>query len=124
MTNPLRPPNPLDRLRQANVVRLEFVQTHTDERRRGAKSPVERAPRLGVFRRRDIVGDDVLEAQVRVDEERAAEDGVEGRVEGTGREGGESEGHEAQGEGTVKSPVVGAVGGVTFLLDDGVIDWG
>lgn len=122
-TNPLRPPNPLDRLRQANVIRLELVQPHTDKRRRGAESPVESALRLGVLARGDVVGDDVLEAHVRVEEERAAEDGVEARVEGAGGKRSESEGHEAQGEGAVESPVVGAVGGIALLLDDGIIDW-
>lgn len=123
-TSPLRPPNPLDRLRQPNVVRLELVQPHADERGRGAEPPVERALRLGVLARGDVVGDDVLETHVRVEEKRAAEEGVEARVEGAGGKGGESEGYKAQGEGTVEGPVVRAMRRVALLLDDRVIDWG
>lgn len=40
-------PNPLDRLRHTNVVRLKLVQTHSSGQSEPTQQPVERRPRLG-----------------------------------------------------------------------------
>ena len=60
----------------------------------------------------NVVDDDGLEANVRVEENGRAQDGVHGRVERAGGEGSDGEGDERSGEEALKSPVVGAVGGV------------
>lgn len=60
----------------------------------------------------NVVDDDGLEANVGVQEHGRAQDGVEGGVQRAGSEGGDGERDERGGEEALKSPVVGAMGGV------------
>ena len=60
----------------------------------------------------NVVDDDGLEANVGVQEQSRAQDGVEGGVERAGSEGSDGERDERGSEKALESPVVGAVGGV------------
>lgn len=70
----------------------------------------------------DVVDNNLLEAHVGVEEENAAEDGVESRVERASGEGSDGQGDEAGGEETLECPVVGSVGGVGIGNGSRVVD--
>lgn len=57
-----------------------------------------------------------------VEEEDAAEDGIEGGVQRTRGEGGDGQGDEAGGEEALEGPVVGAVGGAGLRNGGRVVD--
>lgn len=76
----------------------------------------------GVLALGDVVDNARLEAEVRVDEETGAKNGVEGRVQGTSGEGGDGQGGNTSGEEALKSPVVRTVGGVGLRNGCRVID--
>jgi hypothetical protein len=59
---------------------------------------------------------------VRVEEDRAAEDGVHGRVKGAGGEGGDSKRDKTGGNEALEGPVVGAVGGAGSGNGSWVVD--
>lgn len=82
-------PDPLDGLGQADVVGLELVQADADEDGGAVEEPHGRLAGLGVLARGDVVDDDGLDAEVAVDEQQRAQDGVEPRVQGAAREGGQ-----------------------------------
>ena len=104
--------------------------------------------RLGHATGGEVVDDGGLEADVRVQDQTGAEDGVHDGVEGTGCEGGDAQGNEADGDQTIllygqyfllyftsfsnatrgvnvplKSPVVAAFGGVRLGDGSGVVHW-
>lgn len=105
-------PHPLDGLRNTNVVGLKLVQANADGQRGEVEPPPEEPTEVGPGLLRNVVDDDLLEAHVGVQQDGAAEDGVEGGVERAGGEGGDGEGDEAGGEQALGGPVVGALGGV------------
>lgn len=115
-------PYPLDGLRDTNVVGLELVQANADRQRRRVQRPPRELAELSVRPVGNVVGDDGLEAQVGVDEDRGTQDGVHGGVDGAGREGSEGERDEAGSEEAVEGPVVGAVGRVRLGDRSRVVD--
>lgn len=111
-------PDPLDSLCDTHIVRLELVQSHADGDGCQVQGPPECLVEAGPAALGDVVGDDLLEAHVRVEEDGTAEDRIGERVEGPGGERGDGEGDERCGEEALGGPVVGAVGGVG-LRDEG-----
>ncbi|KAL3958645.1 hypothetical protein ACCO45_006807 [Purpureocillium lilacinum] len=85
-------PNPSDGLRDAHVVGLKLVQADADGDGRGVEQPPEALAEAGVSLLGDIVDENLLEAEVRVQQHGAAEDGVHGGVEGAGGEGSDGQG--------------------------------
>lgn len=82
-------PHPLDCLRNTDIIRLELVQTNADRQRCEVEKPHEGLVKTGEAVLGDVVDDDGLETDVGVKEDGAAEDGVHGRVERAGSEGGD-----------------------------------
>ena len=119
---PLCRPEPLDSLSHTNVVRLKLVQAHANSNGCEVEPPPEELAQLRPGLLRDVVDDDGLEADVRVEEGYAAEDGVHSRVHGARGEGGDGEGHEAGSQKTLSQPVVGALGRVGLGDRGGVVD--
>lgn len=105
-------PQLADQLSDTDIVRLKLVQAQANEGSDGVEAPGEALAGLGEALLGDVVGDEDLEAEVGVDEEEAAQDGVGGRVEGAGGERSDGQGHDAGGDEALKGPVVGAVAGV------------
>lgn len=71
----------------------------------------------------EVVDNRLLEAQVRVDKQRAAEDGVGSGIEGSSSEGRERQRDKTGGDSALKGPVVGAVYAVGFGDGGRVVDW-
>lgn len=115
-------PQLADKLRDANVVRLKLVQAQAYERRDRIQAPGQAPGRAWEPPLGDVVGDEHLQAEVRVDEQQRAEDGVGGRVERAGGKGRDGQGHNACGDEALKGPVVGAVAGVRVGDGGGVVD--
>lgn len=76
----------------------------------------------GVLALGDVVDNARLEAEVGVDEETGAENGVEGRVQGTSSEGSDSQGGDTSSEEALEGPVVRTVGGVGLRNGGRVVD--
>lgn len=102
-------PDPPDTLGQADVVGLKLVQAHTDDGGGDVEQPHGGLAGLGHAALGQVVGDDVLEAEVRMQQQRAAQDGVHDGVVGAGGEGRDSQRHQAGGQDALKGPVVVAV---------------
>jgi hypothetical protein len=77
---PLCRPNPLDTLRQANIIRLKLIQSNTNHNRSELQSPINQLPRLWQSLRGNIVGDNRFKANVRMDENRCAENSIRQRI--------------------------------------------
>jgi len=60
----LSSPDPLDSLCDANIVRLEFVQSDADQHCRSSESPPEEQSYLGQSLGRDVVDDEGLETNM------------------------------------------------------------
>lgn len=104
-------PDPFDGLGQTNVSRLKLVQRQTDHDGGRIETPGEDFAGAWCALLGDVIGDDVLESGVRVDEEGGAQEGIEGRVQrasGKWRDGQRDKGGSDE---PVKGPVVGAVRG-------------
>lgn len=71
----------------------------------------------------NVVGDDLLEAHVGVQEDSAAQDRVGEGVQGAGSEGGDGEGHQGGGEDALGRPVVRALGGIGLRNGSRVVDY-
>lgn len=99
-------PEPPDSLGNSNVVGLKLVQSHADSDGRKIQAPPEDLSQARVALLGDVVDDDGLEAEVRVQQEGGAQDGVGGGVERAGGEGRNGERHEAGGEEALEGPVV------------------
>jgi len=99
-------PESLDSLSDADVIGLKLVQANTNSDSRKVQTPPEELSQAGVGSRGDVVNDDGLEADVGVQEDGRAQDGVGGGVERTGGKGRNGERHEAGGEEALKGPVV------------------
>lgn len=120
--HPLCLPDLLNSLGNTNIVGLKLIQSHADGDGRQVQAPPEDLSQAGVAGLGDVVDDDGLEANMRVQQDGGAQDGVGGGVERAGGEGSNGEGHEAGGEEALKGPVVGAVRGVGVGNGDGVVD--
>lgn len=80
-------PKPLGSLDQANVRRLELVQTYTSQDGGCVQKPVAGPAQVGVSLLRNVVDNDGLDTHVRVDEQGSGEQGIQGGVQGAGGEG-------------------------------------
>lgn len=105
-------PDPLDSLRDTNVVGLELVQAHANHHGCDVQAPPKDLARARVPPVGNVVDEYRLETHVGVEEHRAAQDGVRGGVQRAGGKGGDRERHESCGEKTFEGPVVGTVGGI------------
>lgn len=99
-------PDSLDSLSDADVIGLKLVQADANSDSRQVQTPPEELSQARVGSRRDVVNDDGLEADVGVQQDGRAQDGVGGGVERTGGKGRNGERHEAGGEEALKGPVV------------------
>jgi hypothetical protein len=99
-------PESLKGLRDTNIVGLKLVQAHANSDSRNVQTPPEDFSQAGVALLGDVVNDDGLEADVRVQEDGGAQDGVGGGVERSRGEGRNGEGHEAGGKDALEGPVV------------------
>lgn len=115
-------PHPRNHLSHTDIRRLKLVQTQGDEGGSGVEAPHNTRADLGHALLGQVVDDDVLEAEVGVDDDEGAEDGVHDRVERPGGEGGHGQGHQAEADGALKGPVVGAVGGRSRGDADGLVN--
>lgn len=115
-------PQLADQLGNTDIVRLKLVQAQADKGSNGVEAPGEALAGLWETLLGDVVGDEDLEAEVGVDEEEAAQDGIGGRVEGAGGEGSDGQGHDAGGDKALKGPVVRAVAGVGRGDGCGIVD--
>lgn len=82
-------PNSLDSLSHTNVIRLKFIQAHTNQQGSSIQAPPESLAKLGPSLLGNIINDNLLEAHVGVEEDGTADDGIHGGVDGTGGEGGD-----------------------------------
>src|SRR5690242_17181639 len=94
----LRRPEPPDSLGNTDIVGLERVQRNAHKHCSGTQSPVGGGAGLGHAVLGEVVDDARLEADVRVDDQEGAEDGVGDGVQRAGGEGGDCEGNEAGGD--------------------------
>lgn len=99
-------PESLDSLSDAHVIGLKLVQANADSDGRKVQAPPEVLSHVGVGSLGDVVNEDGLEADVGVQEDGRAQDGVGGGVERTGGKGRNGERHEAGSEEALKGPVV------------------
>jgi hypothetical protein len=99
-------PKSLDSLSDTDVIGLKLVQANADGDSRQVQTPPEELSQAGVGSLGNVVDDYGLEADVRVQEDGRAQDGVGGGVERTGGKGRNGERHEAGGEEALKGPVV------------------
>lgn len=99
-------PDSLDSLSDADVIGLKLVQANANSDGRQVQTPPEELSQAGIGSRGDVVNDDGLEADVGVQQDGRAQDGVGGGVERTGGKGRNGERHEAGGEEALKGPVV------------------
>lgn len=70
----------------------------------------------------DVIDDDGLNTHVGVDEDRSAEEGIQGGVERAGGEGCEGKGHQGCGQSALEGPVVVAVGWGWCRDGRGIVD--
>lgn len=99
-------PDSLDSLSDANVIGLKLVQANANSDSRQVQAPPEELSQTWVGSLGNVVNDDGLEADVGVQEDGGAQNGVGGGVERAGGKGRDGERHEAGGEETLKGPVV------------------
>lgn len=110
----LRSPDSLDGLSETDIVGLEFIKSNTDRHSGSLQQPLESLSRLWYAVFWKVIGDAGLEADVGVDEDGGAEDGIHGWVQGAGDERSDCEWDEADRDGALEGPVVGAVHWVRF----------
>lgn len=115
-------PQLADELGDADIVGLKLVQAQADEGRDSVEAPGESLAGGGEALLGDVVGDEDLEAEVGVDEQEGAQDGVGGGVERAGGEGSDGQGHDAGGDEALKAPVIGAVAGIRCGDGGSVVD--
>lgn len=104
-------PDPLDAFSQANIVSLELIKPNAHNNSSKLEQPIKSLSDLWQLSARDVVTDDSLEANVRMDEDGGGEEGVCDWIQGAGSERCDCERDETDGDGTLKGPVVGTVRG-------------
>lgn len=102
-------PDSLDRLCYANIVGLELVQTDGDTERRCPEKPLEEGFDGRDTVTREVIDDTSLEADVRMNNQSAAKDGVHNRVKRASSKRGDGQRNEGSGNDALKSPVIAAV---------------
>lgn len=96
-------------LRQTNIIGLKLVQSNPYHYSRCPQTPVEQLSRLWYSLWGKVIDDASLEADVGMNENRAAEDGIGHWVQGSGCEWCYGERDQSSGQDTLEGPVVGAV---------------
>jgi hypothetical protein len=99
-------PNSLDPLHKSYIIDLEFVNPDQYDTRRNSQPPDKESVRLGKLATGNVIRNHGIKANVRMQDDGGAKEGVHDGGVGPRNKGGDDEGNQCNGEGSFKGPVV------------------